>query len=114
MRMTSTRRTGVVLPAMLAMVLAAAPAYAGSPASDAYNGQGNVLDQTVAGGGNNNTTPPASGTAPVTAAQPASGSSLPFTGFDVALLLAGGLVLLGVGVAMRHMTGPGHMRPHVE
>lgn len=95
-------RLRFALPMMLAMVFAAAPAFAASSASDAYNGQGDVLDQTDNGGGNGPTTT----TAPVTKAQPTSGSSLPFTGFDVILLLAGGFVLLGVGFTMRRMARP--------
>jgi hypothetical protein len=103
------RRMRVAVPIMLAMAFAVSPAYAAStPAGDAYGGQGNVLDETVSGPPSDSGTAPveATGAAPVTASEPASGSSLPFTGFDVTLLLAGGLVLLGVGVAMRRMARP--------
>jgi hypothetical protein len=99
------RRLRLAVPLMVAMAFAATPVYAQStPASDAYGGQGNVLDQTLTGNGSAPVT--TAHAAPVTASQPATGSSLPFTGFDVTLLVAGGLVLVGVGVTMRRMARP--------
>ena len=97
-RHTISRRL-LVLPVVLALAFSAVPAYAGSSTSDTYNKNGDVLDQTVSPVNS-------SGAAPVTAAQPASGSSLPFTGFDVTLLIAGGIVLLGVGITMRRVSRP--------
>jgi hypothetical protein len=94
---TLKHRIRFALPAMLVFALAAAPAHASSSASG-YNGKGDVIDQTI-----NSTTPAA---ANVTAAQPSSGSSLPFTGFDVSLLALGGVLLVGIGFTMRRLARP--------
>ena len=53
--------------------------------------------------------PDATGAAPTTAAAPTatqevSGGSLPFTGLDVGLMIAGGLLLVGFGLGMRHFS----------
>jgi predicted cobalt transporter CbtA len=97
---TLKHRIRFALPAMLVFALAAAPAHASSSASG-YNGKGDVIDQTI-----NSTTPTAAANAPVTAAQPSSGSSLPFTGFDVTLLAVGGILLVGIGFTMRRLARP--------
>ncbi|HEY1590380.1 MAG TPA: hypothetical protein VGF81_01200 [Solirubrobacteraceae bacterium] len=52
-----------------------------SSAQSTYGGQG----QQIAGGG----------------CSPATGSTLPFTGFDLALVVAAGGILIGAGVAVR-------------
>jgi hypothetical protein len=54
-------------------------------------------------------TAPASSTAPVAVAspsapEPVSSGSLPFTGLDIGLMAAGGVLLLGFGLAMRRLT----------
>jgi hypothetical protein len=96
---TLKHRLRFALPAMLVFALAAAPAHASSSASG-YNGKGDVIDQTI------NSTSPTAANAPVTAAQPSSGSSLPFTGFDVTLLALGGVLLVGIGFTMRRLARP--------
>jgi predicted cobalt transporter CbtA len=99
------QRIRIALPAMLVLALAATPAHAASSSTSAYSGQGDVLDQTIngtsAGSGAAPTT--SAGVAPVSAAQPAEGSQLPFTGFDVTLLIIGGAVLVGIGFGMRRL-----------
>ena len=54
-------------------------------------------------------TAPATGTAPTTAAAPSApqavaSGSLPFTGLDVGLMIAGGLLLVGFGLGMRRLS----------
>jgi hypothetical protein len=105
----------------IGMIAIAAPASVQAQTGNAYGGEGQVLgDVTQGTSGETQGTPAVagkpqvageaqSGESPVTAAGPAQavsteGSSLPFTGFDVLLLVAGGLVLIGVGAAMRRMT----------
>ncbi len=101
MYFTKTKqRIRIALPAVLALALAAAPAHASSSSTSAYDGQGAVLDQTI------KTTHNVSNPAPVTAAKPVSGSRLPFTGFDVTLLVFGGIVLVAIGFAMRRLARP--------
>jgi predicted cobalt transporter CbtA len=100
------QRIRIALPAVLALALVAAPAHAASSSTSGYAGQGDVLDQTIKGNDSGTAPVSAAQAAPVTAAEPASGSSLPFTGFDVTLLLIGGMVLVGIGFAMRRLARP--------
>jgi hypothetical protein len=93
------RRISIVLPAMLALALAAAPAHAATSSASGYAGQGDVLDQTIS----STSAPTTASATPVTAAKPAAGSQLPFTGFDVSLLILGGVVLVGIGFGMRRL-----------
>ncbi|MDX6656751.1 MAG: hypothetical protein QOH62_1544 [Solirubrobacteraceae bacterium] len=91
---------------LFATLAISAPAYAQDASSDTYAGKGQVADQVVSGGDGPTSSSGTAPTAQVSDAQPASSGSLPFTGFDVGLLIAGGVVLLGVGVAMRRMARP--------
>jgi hypothetical protein len=106
MDFTKTKqRIRIALPAMLVLALAAAPAHAASSSTSAYSGNGDVLDQTIKGNTADSGTAPTAnaGVAPVSAAKPAAGSQLPFTGFDVSLLILGGVVLVGIGFGMRRI-----------
>jgi hypothetical protein len=96
------QRIGIALPAILVLALAAAPAHAATSSTSGYAGQGDVLDQTIASG-SGSAAPTTASAAPITAAKPAEGSQLPFTGFDVSLLVLGGLVLVGIGFGMRRL-----------
>ncbi len=83
-------------------------------AQDPATGYQATLPEEVVG-----TTPPAaSGTkaeetegssAPVAEAAPAAAPStntLPFTGFQIAAMIAAGFALLGLGIALRRVSGP--------
>lgn len=108
-----------------------AAAIANDSATDAYGGQGNIITSIAGGGttgGSGNVvsgtsaptvagataTRPAANvaaTAPVastTAPEAVSDSSLPFTGLDLSLMALGGIVLLGLGLAMRRVAGRTH------
>jgi hypothetical protein len=88
-------KTLTFLVALFAVTLTVAgSAMAQSISSDPYlNSAGQVQGQLQGGGGGGDDD---DGTA-------ASGSSLPFTGLDIALLAGGGFLLLGAGVAMRRL-----------
>jgi hypothetical protein len=98
-----------------ALVLAIAPAaFAQSPTLQGYSQPGGTIQQqiTSAPSGTTKTTPeatvqPSPTTHPV-AATTASKSSgkLPFTGLDIALLLAAAGVLLGLGFGLRRISRP--------
>ena len=102
---TQLKRTLAATAAVTALVFPTG-AFAQS-AQDAYKPQGQI-EQDVegdqggvggspgAGGGNGGENAPA-------AAANNSGSGLPFTGMDVALLAGAGTLLLGAGVGMRRL-----------
>ena len=101
--------------AVFALSLAlTAPAFAQST-EEGYNPIGPSTLQEVDEGGNGGTTGNGGGPAGTTASNnPAGdppsetrgtdGSTLPFTGLDVALLVGGGVLLLIMGVGMRRLT----------
>jgi hypothetical protein len=104
---TQLKRTLAATAAVTALVFPTA-AFAQQSAQDAYKPQGQI-EQDVegdqggsgvspgagsgGGGGGGNTAPAAEN----------SGSGLPFTGMDVALLAGAGTLLLGAGVGMRRL-----------
>ena len=84
-----------LLVALVVMLALAAP---GPAAQDAYNAPSGAIQDEVAGanqggggGGGNGT-------------QPASSSSLPFTGMDLALLFGAGGLFLAAGLGMRRLS----------
>lgn len=101
------RRVGIVAALMILAMVVAGPAYAQEPAADAYGGTGSVAsllapdDFTPAG--ESDVAPTGVTSNPRGVVVPAGGS-LPFTGSDVVLMLAGGMVLLMVGIAMRRLS----------
>jgi hypothetical protein len=87
------RRITLLSLALAAFAIPAAPAVAG--VTDGYATPAGVSQTQVSDG-------PASTSARTTSTS--SGSTLPFTGLDVGLLLAGGVVLLGGGLLLKRMT----------
>lgn len=66
---------------------------------DGYSNVGGVSQ----GGGDIG--PAAGGSAPTTAVRSADSGSLPFTGLELGLMLAGGALLVGAGVTLRRVSG---------
>jgi ABC-type Fe3+-siderophore transport system permease subunit len=82
----------------LALALAS-PALAQSPTQDAYGG---TLGEQVGGGGNG---APAPEQAPAETAPAAKETgSLPFTGFEVGIIVLAGIALAGAGYTLRRTT----------
>jgi hypothetical protein len=98
---------------LLAGVLAGV-ALAGSPSNQVYSSSGSKVDSALASGGSTPAksspfTPPtsSSGSHPEAASStsPAVASStLPFTGLDLGVVLAAGVLLIGVGFGLRRVT----------
>jgi hypothetical protein len=89
------------------------------PAVSGYERTGPQIQEEIdqggaGGGGGSDSGTPVGGTEGTSAATPVAavqsgdddGADLPFTGFDVALLLAAGLLLVGLGFGMRRLTRP--------
>jgi hypothetical protein len=88
------KHKNLVVTAVLATALAfAASAFAGGPGGSMVAGYGGVAGQANT---QVQSPPPATTT---TAAAPA-GSTLPFTGFDVGIVVLGGALLLVVGLVL--------------
>ncbi len=90
----------IIATAVAVMALLALPSAAfasGSSTCSSYNPQ---LCQIV---GNGNVNTPSSGSADAPGAAQSSGS-LPFTGLDLGLVAAGGVVLIGAGLAARKLS----------
>lgn len=87
------RKLTSVLVCVVVVLAFAAPAFAQDATQDAYNGLAGA--QQGGGGGDE------------AAAAAESGSSLPFTGLQIALIAGAGVGLLGAGVAMRRAS---HLR----
>jgi hypothetical protein len=100
----SMKRLALFMAVVALALVAVAPAYGQSAATDAYGGQGGGVLGAVSSGGGGNSTPKAP--AQVQAAQTTSSGSLPFTGLDVGLLALGGVALVGVGVGLRRFARP--------
>ena len=87
------KRTLAATAAIAALACPAA-AFGQQSAQDAYKPQGQV-EQDVQGGSQGG------GGGAVAGSTESSGSGLPFTGMDVALLAGAGTLLLGAGVGIR-------------
>ncbi len=126
-------KTRIFAALTIALLWAAAPVGAQTPLKDTYGGSGQVVSD-VGSVGSQKPAAPKGSTSPsvddtnVKAGIPAApavkrvsasaapsgnkairkagGPSLPFTGFDVLLLLAAGAVLLSTGIAMRRLVRP--------
>lgn len=101
---------------VLAVVLWVPAALPQTPTSSGYGGAGAVVGtapavpsqpavaETVADDGGDVLGEESSGAvAPADDARAVAGSTLPFTGFDLLLIAAGGMLLVTVGVALRRM-----------
>jgi hypothetical protein len=99
------KRLASILVVVALALVAVAPAYGQSAATDTYAGKsGGVLGAVNSGGGNSGAP---SAPAPARQVQTTSSSgSLPFTGLDVGLLALGGIGLVGVGVGLRRFARP--------
>jgi hypothetical protein len=88
-------RLGGLAVAILALAIAS-PALAASSASvETYGGAAGTTQANIQGGGGGGSTSPSA-----RGALPSARGALPFTGTDLGLALAGGLVLFAGGVAM--------------
>jgi hypothetical protein len=102
---THLKRTLAAAITVMALVFPAA-AFAQQSAGDAYKPQGQIEQDVEGDQGGVGGSPGAGGNSG--GEQPAatagnSGSGLPFTGVDVALLAGAGALLLGAGVGMRRI-----------
>jgi hypothetical protein len=90
----------IALIAGLALALPSAAMAAGSNCGSSGSGYGSQTCQV-----SNNTQ---SRTPTTATATTVSASTLPFTGLDVVLLVAGGVTLLGAGLIVRHLSSRVH------
>lgn len=84
----------------IALFVAAAPAYAASAAGEGYSEPAGKVQQQL---GSKSDDGRDGSTSTATAAHE-SDSSLPFTGLDIALVLAAGGVLLAMGLGIRRLS----------
>ena len=106
----SSVRKFVALLAVSAFFIAPASAFAqgAGPAQDGYDFQGpQIQEQIDQSGPSGAPDREESGPTPTAAvATEDSSGELPFTGFDLALVLGAGVLLLGLGFGMRKLTQP--------
>ena len=109
------RITRIVSTATVVLAFAATPALAQEPTDRGYDETLGVIGQvdtpstppqSESAPSQGSTAPAAAEEATPTPAQPVQEASgnLPFTGLDIGIVALMGLVLLGVGVALRHTT----------
>jgi hypothetical protein len=89
------RRLILLSLVVTALAIPAAPAVAAST-TDGYATPAGVSQTQVSDGPTGNDA--------TTATRTTSGSTLPFTGLDLGLMLAGGVVLLGGGLVLKRFT----------
>jgi hypothetical protein len=100
---THLKRALAAAITVMALVFPAA-AFAQQSAGDAYKPQGQIEQDVEGDQGGVGGSPGAGGNSEQPAATASnSGSGLPFTGVDVALLAGAGALLLGAGVGMRRI-----------
>lgn len=90
-------RNLIVGAILSASMLVAAPAYAQNAAQSGYSSPKGSIQEQIA----TQDDPPKKTT--TTASTPDRGGDLPFTGLDVALIMAAGGVLLAMGFGMRRL-----------
>lgn len=92
------RIKNIIVGAVLCVALfAAAPAYAQTASQNAYSHPAGSVQQQLSDTSSHHTTP--------TASTKESGK-LPFTGLDIALVVAAGGVLLAMGFGIRRLSRP--------
>jgi hypothetical protein len=84
--------------AILALAIASPALAAGSASVETYGGAGGETQANIQGGGGGGSTSPSA-----RGSLRSARGALPFTGTDLALALAGGLVLFAAGVAMARL-----------
>ena len=104
--MNTKLKRGLAATAAITALVFPTAAVAQQSAQDAYKPQGQIEQDVQGDQGGSGVAPGAGGgsggnTAP---AAETSGSGLPFTGLDVALLAGAGALLLGAGVGMRRLS----------
>ena len=111
--MSSVRNFAALLAVSAMLAPASAFAQGAGPAQDGYDdGIGPQIQEQIDQSGPNDSpgpsTAPGNDASTPTAAVATEDSSgeLPFTGFDLALVLGAGVLLLGLGFGMRKLTQP--------
>ena len=84
------RRLWVYLSVVFGCLVTASAAFAQDPTEQGYGGVGGQVQGGVSGGGSGGASGSASG-------------ALPFTGLDLILLVAAGLLLLAAGLTLRRL-----------
>jgi hypothetical protein len=90
-----------------ALLVGAPSAFAQTSAQQAYSTPGGTVQTTIQNGGHDNNPGHASSTpvrTPERITQSKSSGSLPFTGLDIALVVAAGGILLALGLGMRRLS----------
>jgi hypothetical protein len=87
----------------MALFVSAAPAFAQSAAQNGYSEPAGSVQQQLGSGGNDGHRVAA---ASVSKNATSSDSKLPFTGLDIALVVAAGAVLLAMGFGIRRLSRP--------
>jgi hypothetical protein len=89
------------------VLVLAGPAYAQNPVNDAYGGPGNVANEVATPSqGVKGATLDVAPTGARGTLQKSRAGSLPFTGSDALLILAGGVALLAIGIGVRRLARP--------
>jgi len=103
--MQSKLKSMTLIIAVCVMATTAGTAFAQTGGLDAYKGVGEQVQGNLQGGSDDQPGNTAAGQ-PVeaTTTSGAAGGALPFTGLDVALILAVGGILLAVGLGTRRLT----------
>ncbi|NLT07148.1 MAG: hypothetical protein GXY03_12665 [Solirubrobacterales bacterium] len=102
------KRLALIMAVGAIALLAASPAFGQGAVGDTYGGDGNDALPTIQDNGDSGGTAgdTAAGEPTQVAVTSDAGSSLPFTGLDVGLLVLGGIALVGIGVGLRRFARP--------
>ena len=100
MRLSKKFLAGTISAALL---FGAPSAFAASSAQQGYSKPGGIVQTEIQNGGGNHN-PGAVVSTPEGTTETRSSGSLPFTGLDVVLVVAAGVLLLGLGLGVRRLT----------